>query len=154
MRVGTGFDIHKLGKGRKLIIGGVTIPSEYGEIAHSDGDVLLHAIIDAILGAYAAGDIGMLFPDTSKDTKDMDSAIMLRSVLSKLNAKLVNIDSTVILEKPKLSSYIPGIRKNIAKLTNIPVENVSVKAKTAEGLGPIGEGLAITAEAVVLVEDN
>ncbi|MBO8435928.1 MAG: 2-C-methyl-D-erythritol 2,4-cyclodiphosphate synthase [Spirochaetes bacterium] len=154
MRVGTGFDIHKLGKGRKLIIGGVTIPSECGEIAHSDGDVLLHAIIDAILGAYAAGDIGMLFPDTSKDTKDMDSAIMLRSVLSKLNAKLANIDSTVILENPKLSSYILEIRKNLAKLTNIPVENVSVKAKTAEGLGPIGERVAIAAGAVVLVEDN
>lgn len=153
MRAGTGFDIHRLGKGRILVLGGVTIPSETGEIAHSDGDVLLHAIIDAILGAYAAGDIGALFPDTSEETEGMDSSIMLERVMSMLSARLLSIDSTVILERPKLREYIPAIRENIARLTKLPLDRVSVKAKTAEGLGPIGEGLAIQAEAIVIAED-
>lgn len=152
MRVGIGSDIHRLVSGRKLVIGGITIPYDKGEAAHSDGDVLIHAIIDAILGASACSDIGAVFPDSSTATEGMDSAIMLREVLKKTHAHIVNIDSIVNLERPKLRPYVDSIRENLARITALPVNRISVKAKTAEGLGAIGEGLAISAEAVVLIE--
>ncbi len=152
MRVGIGNDIHRLEKGRKLIIGGVIIPSDKGEEAHSDGDVLIHAIIDAVLGATAMGDIGTLFPDDEVFTENMDSTIMLREVLQKTKCRIVNLDSTVHIEAPKLRSHIDAIRDNLSKIMNIPVSAVSVKAKTAEGLGPVGEGLAIASDAVILLE--
>lgn len=152
MRVGIGTDIHILAEERKLIIGGITIPSEKGELAHSDGDVLIHAIIDAILGATANGDIGTLFPDTEESTKDMDSAHMLKEVIAKTNCKIVNIDTIVNLEKPKLRPLIQDIRENLCTIMGLPINAVSVKAKTAEGLGPVGEGKAISAEAIVLIE--
>ena len=152
MRVGIGNDIHRLAKGRKLVIGGVIIPSDKGEIAHSDGDVLIHAIIDAVLGATAMGDIGALFPDDEMFTENMDSTIMLREVLQKTKCRIVNLDSTVHIEAPKLRPHIDAIRENLSKIMNIPVSAVSVKAKTAEGLGPVGEGLAIAADAVILLE--
>ena len=152
MRVGIGSDIHRLGSGRKLIIGGVMIPYDKGEIAHSDGDVLIHAIIDAILGAKAMGDIGTVFPDTAEETKDADSVGLLKEVISRAEARIINIDSTITLEQPKLRPHIDAIRKSLASSLGIPESAVSVKAKTAEGLGPIGEGLAIKAEAAVLID--
>ena len=152
MRVGFGNDIHRLVEGRPLMLGGIEIPFDKGEDAHSDGDVLLHAISDAILGAKAMGDIGQLFPDDSPYTKDMPSLAILRSVQILSGARIINIDSTITLEKPKLADHIPAIRKSIADLLEINIKQVSVKAKTAEGLGPIGEGKAIKAEAIVLIE--
>lgn len=152
MRIGFGTDIHRLAEGRRLMIGGIEIPYDKGEEAHSDGDVLLHAIIDAILGASAKGDIGMCFPDDKNFTKDMDSRAMLRSVLIQTGAKIINIDSVVTLEKPKLRDHIDDIRKSIADALETDINRISVKAKSAEGLGPIGEGKAIKAEAVVLIE--
>ena len=152
MRIGIGSDIHRLAGGRPLMIGGIEIPSEKGEAAHSDGDVLIHAIIDAILGATASGDIGALYPDTSPETEGMDSAMMLGSVIRDTGVRIINLDTTVNLEKPKLRPYIEAIRTRLSAITGIPVRNISVKAKTAEGLGPIGEGLAVSAEAIVLIE--
>ncbi len=152
MRVGFGNDIHRLVEGRPLMIGGIEIPFDKGEEAHSDGDVLLHAITDAILGAAAMGDIGQHFPDDSPLTKDASSSSFLKNVQLMTGARIINIDSTITLEKPKLAEHIPAIRKSIADLLEINIKQVSVKAKTAEGLGPIGEGKAIKAEAVVLIE--
>ena len=152
MRVGFGNDIHRLVEGRPLLLGGIEIPFDKGADAHSDGDVLLHAISDAILGAKALGDIGQLFPDDSPHTKDMPSLAILKSVQILSGARIINIDSTITLEKPKLADHLPAIRKSIADLLEINIKQVSVKAKTAEGLGPIGEGKAIKAEAVVLIE--
>ena len=152
MRIGFGNDIHRLAEGRRLMIGGIEIPSSKGEVAHSDGDVLLHAITDAILGACAKGDIGRLFPDSEDFTEDIPSAGMLRTVQILTGARIINIDSIVTLEKPRLADHINDIRKSIAAVLGIDADRVSVKAKTAEGLGPIGEGKAIKAEAVVLIE--
>ena len=151
MRVGIGSDIHRLEEGRKLVIGGITIPYDKGEKAHSDGDVLIHAIIDAILGAYSMDDIGKHFPDNAAETEGMNSEEMLKAVLIMTQCKIVNIDTTVNLEKPRLRPYIQNIRENLSRIMGIPLDRISVKAKTAEGLGPVGEGLAISAEAAVLV---
>lgn len=151
MRVGIGSDIHRLEEGRKLVIGGITIPYDKGEKAHSDGDVLIHAIIDAILGAYSMDDIGKHFPDNAAETEGMNSEEMLKAVLIMTQCKIVNIDTTVNLEKPRLRPYIQNIRENLSRIMEIPLDRISVKAKTAEGLGPVGEGLAISAEAAVLV---
>ena len=153
MRVGIGSDIHRLEEGRKLVIGGITIPYGKGEKAHSDGDVLIHAIIDAILGAYSMDDIGKHFPDNAAETKGMNSEEMLKAVLIMTQCKIVNIDTTVNLEKPRLRPYIQIIRENLSRIMEIPLDRISVKAKTAEGLGPVGEGLAISAEAAVLVSE-
>ena len=153
MRVGIGSDIHRLEEGRKLVIGGITIPYDKGEKAHSDGDVLIHAIIDAILGAYSMDDIGKHFPDNAAETEGMNSEEMLKAVLIMTQCKIVNIDTTVNLEKPRLRQYIQNIRENLSRIMGIPLDRISVKAKTAEGLGPVGEGLAISAEAAVLVSE-
>ena len=157
MRIGTGWDIHRLEKNRKLFIGGVEIPSELGCIAHSDGDVLTHALIDALLGAAALGDIGMLFPDSDVNYKDafsMDLLLRVITLIRKSGYRIINIDATVILEKPKLRPYIDEIRESIAVCIGIDVSAVSVKAKTAEGLGAVGEGEAIEARAVVLIQEG
>ncbi len=153
MRIGQGFDLHRLTEGRRLMIGGVEIPSALGEDAHSDGDVLIHAIIDALLGAGAYGDIGALFPPSDPAYKNADSRMLLKEVLSKTGHKLINLDSTIILETPKLGKYIMSIRESLASLLDTDVGNISVKAKTAEGiLGELGQGRAIAAEVVILVE--
>ena len=152
MRVGIGNDIHRLAEGRNLIIGGVKIPSDKGEVAHSDGDVLIHAIIDAILGATALGDIGALFPDTDEANRGRSSTEMLESVLKLVDARIVNIDTIVELEKPKLRNHIDSIRESIAECMGIDKCQISVKAKTAEGIGAIGQVEAIKATAIVLID--
>ena len=155
LRIGQGYDIHRLEAGRKLIIGGVEIPYEKGLSGHSDADVLIHAIIDAIIGALALGDIGKFFPDTDNQYRDIDSRKLLRMVVEKIisdHAYTVNnIDSTIILEQPKLRDYIDQMRQNIASDLQINVGQVNIKAKTNEEIDTIGRGEAASAEAVVLL---
>ena len=155
MRVGHGYDVHKLVEGRKLILGGVEIPHTVGLLGHSDADVLLHAIMDSLLGASALGDIGKLFPDTDERYKGADSLALLREVVRVLGEKgykIVNIDSTVIAQSPKLKDYIVKMRENIACSCNIDVDRVSVKATTEEHLGFTGRKEGISAHSVCLIE--
>ena len=155
MRIGHGYDVHRLVEGRDLIIGGVNIPHEKGLLGHSDADVLAHAIMDSILGALALGDIGKLFPDSDPAYKGADSLALMQKLVPLIEGagmKISNIDSTVIAEAPKLSPHIDVMRKNIANALNIPVSSVSVKATTEEGLGFSGEKLGIAAHAVCLLE--
>ena len=155
MRIGHGYDVHRLVEGRRLIIGGIEIPYEKGLLGHSDADVLLHAICDALLGAAALGDIGHLFPDNDPAYKDADSLVLLRRVATKLHTagyRPVNIDCTVIAQAPKLAPYIYDMRKRIAFALGLPVDDVSVKATTEERMGFTGEGLGIAAHAVCLIE--
>lgn len=154
MRIGHGYDVHKLVIDRPLIIGGETIPFEMGLLGHSDADVLLHAICDALLGAAALGDIGKHFPDTSDKFKGIDSRILLRKTVELLKEKgyeIINIDSTIIAQKPKLAPFIENMRKNIANDCGIEVNAVNVKATTEEGLGFTGELKGISAHAVCLL---
>ncbi len=154
MRIGHGYDVHKLVEGRKLILGGVDIPYEKGLLGHSDADVLLHAIMDALLGAAALGDIGKLFPDTDERFKGADSILLLKEVcrvLGENGYKIGNIDSTVIAQKPKLKDYIVSMRGNIAAACKIDVSQVSVKATTEEKLGFTGSGEGISAHSVCLI---
>ena len=151
-RTGIGWDVHPLAPGRPLILGGVTIPSEFGLAGHSDADVLAHAITDAVLGAAALGDIGMHFPDTDPRWRGADSLLLLGQALSLAYAKgftLVNVDATVILERPRLKDYRLAIREKLAGTLGIETGRVSVKFKTAEKLGPVGEGRAAEAQAIV-----
>jgi 2-C-methyl-D-erythritol 2,4-cyclodiphosphate synthase len=153
-RVGTGYDVHALTEGRRLIIGGVEIPHEKGLAGHSDADVLIHAIVDAILGAAALGDIGKLFPDTDATYKNMDSAIFLREAgrrVGEMGLRIANIDATVIAQRPKLAPHIPAMRENIASALGVDVACVSVKATTTERLGFEGREEGIAAQAVVMV---
>jgi 2-C-methyl-D-erythritol 2,4-cyclodiphosphate synthase len=155
IRTGLGWDVHRLAAGRPLILGGVTIPSEYGLEGHSDADVLAHAITDALLGAAALGDIGMHFPDTDPQWKGADSLAFLRHALELSAARgyrIVNVDSTVILERPKLKDYRAAIRERLASALGLDVDRVSVKFKTAEKVGPVGEGRSAEAQAVVTLE--
>lgn len=155
MRIGHGYDVHRLVGGRKLILGGVCIPHEKGLLGHSDADVLCHAIMDALLGAAALGDIGKLFPDSDDKFLGADSIELLREVCSVINAngyKLINIDCTVIAQKPKLSPYIEKMRMTLAAAMDIPTDCVSVKATTEEKLGFTGAELGIAAHAVALIE--
>ncbi len=155
MRIGHGYDVHRLAENRKLIIGGVEIPYELGLLGHSDADVLLHAICDALLGAAALGDIGKHFPDSDNSFKDIDSRILLRKTVSLLNKKgykIGNIDATIIAQKPKLAPFIEKMVKNIADDCNISTEFVNVKATTEEGLGFTGELKGISAHAVCIIE--
>ncbi len=155
MRIGQGRDIHRLSEGRKLIIGGVEIPSDKGCIAHSDGDVLIHAVIDAIFGSAALGDIGSHFPDTDPAYSGADSIILLQQAvkfLKKAGYRIVNLDSTITLEKPKLRLHIDSIRNNLSEALDMDTNEVSVKAKTNEGLDAAGRGEAVEAQAVVLIE--
>jgi 2-C-methyl-D-erythritol 2,4-cyclodiphosphate synthase len=155
-RIGLGYDIHRLVVGRKLILAGVTINHPRGLLGHSDGDVILHAVCEALLGACALGDIGMLYPDTSPDTKGMDSMVMLREIMARITPgrKVANIDVNCICEKPKLSPYRDKMVANIADTCNIEASQVSMKFRTHEGLGDIGKGDAIAAQAVVLLETD
>ncbi len=157
MRIGHGYDVHKLVEGRRLILGGVEIAHDKGLLGHSDADVLLHAISDALLGAAAMGDIGKHFPDTDERYKGADSLVLLRCVATKLRCagySIVNIDSTVLAQAPKLAPHIPKMRSNIARVLDISIGCVSVKATTEEGLGFTGERLGIAAHAVCLIEKN
>lgn len=153
-RIGEGWDTHALVPGRKLIIGGVDIPHTVGLLGHSDADVLLHAITDALLGAAALGDIGSHFPDTDARFKGADSSVLLKEVgrlLAELGWQIGNIDSTVIAQAPRLAPHIAAMRGNIAAALGLEAGQVNVKAKTAEKLGPVGQGLAMEARAVVLL---
>ncbi len=157
MRIGQGYDVHKLIEGRKLILGGVEIPFEKGLDGHSDADVLVHAIMDALLGAAALGDIGKLFPDTDEKFKGADSLKLLTVVCEMLKLegyKISNVDATVIAQEPKLSTYIVEMRSKIAMAANINFEQVSVKATTEEGLGFTGKGEGIAASAIALIEKS
>lgn len=153
-RIGEGWDVHALVPGRPLIIGGVTIPHSLGLLGHSDADVLLHAITDALLGAAALGDIGRHFPDTDPRFKGSDSLVLLTEVVRRVREagfEIGNVDSTVIAQAPKLGPHIPGMCERIAQALGVPVACVNVKAKTAEKLGPVGQGLSIEARAVALL---
>ena len=154
MRIGNGYDVHRFAENRDLFLGGVKIPYELGLLGHSDADVLLHAIMDALLGAAALGDIGKLFPDTDERFKGADSLLLLKEVCVVLGAKgykIVNIDSIVIAQKPKLAPYIEQMRKNIADACKIDISQVSVKATTEEKLGFTGRLEGISAHAVCLI---
>ena len=155
MRIGHGYDVHRFAENRELILGGVNIPYEKGLLGHSDADVLLHAISDALLGAAALGDIGKHFPDNDDSFKNIDSRILLRKVVELLEEKgykIGNIDATVIAQKPKLAPYISVMKENIAKDCKIDSDRVNVKATTEEGLGFTGELLGISAHAVCIIE--
>ncbi len=155
MRIGHGYDVHRLTENRKLILGGVEIPYEKGLLGHSDADVLLHAIADAMLGALALGDIGKFFPDNDPKYKGADSLLLLKAVNDFIKAEgyqVGNIDATVIAQAPKLRPYIDTMRENIAKACDTEVENISVKATTEERLGFTGSGEGISAHAVCILE--
>lgn len=157
MRIGHGYDVHKLVEGRKLIVGGVDIPYEFGLLGHSDADVLLHAISDAILGAAALGDIGGMFPDTDDKWKGADSLVLLEAVVKRVNDEgyvIENIDSTLIAQQPKMKPHILSMRENIANVCGIDVSQVSIKATTEEQLGFTGRKEGISAHAVVLLNNE
>ena len=154
MRIGLGYDVHKLVTDRKLILGGVEIPYEYGLLGHSDADVLLHAIMDSLLGASALGDIGKHFPDTDPKYKGISSIALLKEVgklLYENGYKISNIDSTIIAQKPKMAPHIQLMRKNIANALNIDIDQINVKATTEEGLGFTGDGLGISSQSICLL---
>ena len=153
-RIGEGWDVHALVSGRPLVIGGVHIPHSHGLLGHSDADILLHAITDALLGASALGDIGRHFPDTDMQFKNADSWFILQQVGERVKDKgfaISNIDATVIAQAPKLAGFIPAMCERIAQALNISPKQVNVKSKTAEKMGPVGEGLSMEARAVVLI---
>lgn len=153
-RIGEGWDVHALVPGRALVIGGVHIPHTMGLLGHSDADVLLHAITDAILGAAGLGDIGRHFPDTDVQFRGADSAVLLAEAARRVRAagySIGNVDSTVVAQAPRLAAHIPGMRECIAKALQVAPDQVNVKAKTAERLGPVGQGLAMEARAVALI---
>lgn len=153
-RTGLGWDVHRISPGRPLILGGVTVPSDFGLDGHSDADILLHAVTDALLGAAALGDIGMHFPDTDPQWKGAPSAKFLEraaALVKQAGFSLVNVDTTVILERPKLKSYRDAIRESLARALGLPLDRVSVKFKTAEGVGPVGQGLSAEAQAIVTI---
>ena len=154
MRIGKGYDVHRLTEGRQLIIGGVNIPYEKGLLGHSDADVLLHAIMDALLGAACLGDIGKHFPDSDDEYKGADSGKLLKKVGEMLEEKkyfISNIDATIIAQKPKMRPYIDEMRRNIADILELDMDQVNVKATTEEGMGFTGEGKGISAEAVCII---
>ena len=157
MRIGMGYDVHKLVEDRKLILGGVDIPYEKGLLGHSDADVVVHAIMDALLGAAALGDIGKHFPDTDDRYKGISSIKLLHHVgelLRENNFKIGNIDATIICQKPKLAPFRDEMVKNVAKALNIEESRVCIKATTEEGLGFTGEGLGISSQAIALLEEG
>lgn len=157
IRTGLGWDVHRLVRGRALILGGVAVPGEFGLEGHSDADVLAHAITDAILGAAALGDIGMHFPDSDPRWKGCDSLVFLRHARDLAEGRgyrIVNVDSTVTLERPKLKDYRQPIRERLAETLGLALDSVSVKFKTAEGVGPVGEGRSAEAQAVVTLQRN
>ena len=157
MRIGFGSDIHRLVEGRKLILAGVNVPASFGELAHSDGDVVYHALMDAILGALALGDIGKHFPDSDNKYKDIDSSLLVKKVVELMFAhgySINNIDVSITLEKPKIKDFIMPMRENIANLLKTDLNNVSVKAGTNEGLDALGRGEAVKAEVIVMLKED
>lgn len=155
IRVGLGYDVHKLTENRKLILGGVYIPYEKGLLGHSDADVLIHAIMDALLGASKLGDIGVIFPDTDPKYKGISSVTLLKYVkeeMDKKNIKIINIDSIIVAQRPKMRPYISEMEKNIAEALNMNIEDINVKATTEEELGFTGSGEGISSKAVCLIE--
>ena len=155
MRIGHGYDVHRLVEGRRLILGGVELPWEKGLLGHSDADVLTHALMDALLGAAALGDIGKLFPDKDPAYEGADSVELLRKVTALLREqgyRIANVDCTVIAQRPRLAPHIPEMRRRLAEAMELETDRVSVKATTEEGLGFTGEGLGIAAHAVALIE--
>ena len=157
LKIGSSMDIHSLVKGRKLILGGITIESEYGCYAHSDGDVLLHSIIEAIIGALGKGDLGEHFPDGDDKYKDIDSSILLNNILGIMKKEhyvINNLDCSIILEKPKLGKHKEKIRQNVARLLSINAANVNIKAGTMEGIGEIGKNEAVMAFCSILLESE
>lgn len=155
LRIGQGFDVHQLVEGRQLIIGGVTIPHEKGLLGHSDADVLLHAICDALIGAAALGDIGQHFSDSDPRYKNIDSRVLLRNVYHLLETnhyEIVNIDATIIAQAPKMAPHIPAMIANIAQDLQTSARNINIKAKTAEHLGAIGRKEGIVAEVICLID--
>ncbi|MBI4337708.1 MAG: 2-C-methyl-D-erythritol 2,4-cyclodiphosphate synthase [Chloroflexi bacterium] len=156
MRVGNGFDVHRLVVGRRLVLGGVEVPFGKGLLGHSDGDALAHALIDALLGAAALGDIGTQFPSTDPQYKDIDSLVLLRRVaqlLAERGWKVSNVDATILAEQPRLGPHVSQMRERLARDLGLTLERVSVKAKTADGLGPVGQGECIAAYAVACLEE-
>jgi 2-C-methyl-D-erythritol 2,4-cyclodiphosphate synthase len=154
-KIGIGYDSHKLVKGRKLFLGGVEISYEYGLLAHSDGDVLIHALIDAILGALNLGDIGMFFPDTDQEYKDVRSTVLLQKIgdlLGEKNVKIINIDSVLVLQAPKISPYTEEMKDTLSQILKIQKAQISIKAKTNEGMGFVGRKEGIVCFVVVLVQ--
>ena len=157
IRIGHGYDLHKLVENRRLILGGVHSPYTLGLLGHSDADVLCHAVMDAVLGALALGDIGKHFPDSDNKYKDIDSTKLCKAVcdlMNENNMQIGNMDITVIAQKPKLSPYTDEMRENLARIFNCSLSQVNIKATTEEGLGATGEGLAISAHAVVLLTEK
>ena len=155
IRIGNGYDVHVLAEGRKLMLGGVEIPHTKGVLGHSDGDVLVHAIMDAMLGVLALGDIGQHFPDTDMKYENIDSTILLKRVkelIAERGYKIINLDSIIVLQKPKVKPYIEAMRKRIAEVLEIDVEQVSVKATTEEKLGFTGDESGVKSYCVVLLE--
>ncbi len=157
MRIGFASDVHRLVENRKLMLAGVDVPSPLGELAHSDGDVVYHALAESILGALALGDLGTHFPDSDSKYKNIDSAILVQEVVKLMeqeNHLVGNIDISITLESPKLKPYIPQMRENIARLLKTDIKNVSVKAGTNEKLDSLGQGLAVKAESIVLLKEK
>lgn len=157
MRIGHGYDVHRLVEGRKLILGGQEIPYQYGLLGHSDADVLVHAVMDALLGAAGLWDIGHAFPDNDPSYKDISSMLLLEKVMEMLRAEglsVGNIDATILAQRPKLAPYIPAMRAAIARAAGVPENRVNVKATTEEGLGFTGSGEGIAAHAVALLEEK
>lgn len=155
LRIGNGYDVHKLVEGRKLVLGGIEIPHTKGVLGHSDGDVLIHAIMDAMLGALALGDIGQHFPDTDMKYKNIDSSILLTKVTNLIKSKgysIVNLDSIIVLQKPKMKPYIEDMRAKIASILQVEIDRVSVKATTEEKLGFTGDESGVKSYCVVLLE--
>lgn len=155
LRIGNGYDVHKLVEGRKLVLGGIEIPHTKGVLGHSDGDVLIHAIMDAMLGALALGDIGQHFPDTDMKYKNIDSSILLTKVTNLIKSKgysIVNLDSIIVLQKPKVKPYIEHMRAKIASILQVEIDRVSVKATTEEKLGFTGDESGVKSYCVVLLE--
>lgn len=153
-RIGQGYDVHRLAEGRPLVLGGVTIPWEKGLLGHSDADVLLHALMDALLGAAALGDIGGMFPDTDERYRGADSRVLLRKVRERLTESgyaIGNVDMTLVAQKPRIAPYIPRMRQNIAQDLELPLDAVSVKATTEEHLGFTGDGSGMSAQAAALL---
>lgn len=155
-RIGSGYDVHRLVKGRKLIIGGVDIPYEKGLLGHSDADVLIHSVMDSLLGASAKGDIGKYFPDTDSKFKDISSIELLKQVKEMIDKDYLisNIDATIIAQKPKMSPYIDEMKKNIATALNIDISQINIKATTEEGLGFTGNGEGISSQTVCLIQSK
>jgi len=154
MRIGIGYDVHRLVKGRRLILGGVEVPFGRGLLGHSDGDVLLHAICDALLGAVGKGDIGQHFPDTNPEYKDISSLVLLEKVKGLIKEyRINNIDSIIVAQEPKLAWYLEKMKENIAKVLKIDKSKINIKATTTEKLGPMGRGEGIAAYAIVSLEE-